>query len=315
MIKIWSGDGGGIRGVIPFMILAWIEKRIDKPASEIFDLIVGASTSGIGGFGLVAPGVEGRPLNSAQQIVDLYEIEGDRIFPQTAWRKIHTFGGVAEEKYPSEGIDSVLKQTFGDVKLYQAITNVMVPVYDIERRHLYMMKSWRGEFRNILMRDAARGTSAAPTFFEPHKINKITSDYYALIDGGVGPNNPAMCAYAEALRTFPDSNDFLVVSMGTGTATVPILYEDAVDWGLGGWAPHLIDVTFDANSDAVDYCLQVQLPKNRYFRFQPVLRSVNEAMDDASPANIRALKLLAEGYIEDNKPRLESLCDMLAYQI
>lgn len=315
MIKIWSGDGGGIRGIIPFMILAWIEKYMGKPASEIFDFIVGASTSGIGGLGMTVPGPDNKPLYSANQMVNLYEQEGGKIFPQSAWRKIHTFGGATEEKYPSAGINLVLKDCFGDVKMSQATTKIMIPAYDIERRHLYMMKSWRGEFQDMLMRDAARGTSAAPVFFEPHKINKITSDYYALIDGGMGPNNPAQCAYAEALRTFRDVNDFLVVSMGTGTATQPILYEDAKDWGIVGWAPHLIDVTFDANSDAVDYCMRVQLPKDRYFRFQPVLVGVNEAMDDASPANIRALKLLAENYIYDNKTKLEALCDLLAYQI
>lgn len=319
MIKIWSGDGGGIRGILPFKVLAWIEKQIGKPASEIFDLIVGASTSGIGGLGLTIPGTDGKPLYSASQMVNLYEREGERIFPQSAWRKIHTLGGAAEEKYSSAGIHGVLKDCFGDFLLCQALTPVMVPAYDIERRHLYMMKSWRGEFQNMLMRDVAEGGAAAPTFFEPHKINTgnniITSDYYALIDGGMGPNNPAQCAYAEALRTFPDANDFLVVSMGTGTATQPILYEDAKDWGILRWAPHLIDVTFDANSDAVDYCLRVQLPKDRYFRFQPVLRAENEAMDDASPTNIRALKLLAENYIYDNKTRLEALCDLLEFQV
>ena len=51
------------------------------------------------------------------------------------------------------------------------------------------------------MRQVARATSAAPTYFPPEKIP--TDDplqYYALIDGGVIANNPAMCAYAEAIK-------------------------------------------------------------------------------------------------------------------
>ncbi len=48
MIKyILSVDGGGIRGIIPAIILAEIEQRTRKPIAEIFDLVTGTSTGGI----------------------------------------------------------------------------------------------------------------------------------------------------------------------------------------------------------------------------------------------------------------------------
>lgn len=53
------------------------------------------------------------------------------------------------------------------------------------------------------MKNVARATSAAPTYFQALKLKagkKI--DYMALIDGGVFANNPAMCAYAEANKIF-----------------------------------------------------------------------------------------------------------------
>ena len=56
--KVPSIDGGGIRGIIPAMILAEIEDRTGGSIAEMFDLIAGTSTGGIlgrssGGFVLV----------------------------------------------------------------------------------------------------------------------------------------------------------------------------------------------------------------------------------------------------------------------
>ena len=47
MKNILSIDGGGIRGIIPAMLLAHIEHTTQKSVSELFDLVVGTSTGGI----------------------------------------------------------------------------------------------------------------------------------------------------------------------------------------------------------------------------------------------------------------------------
>ena len=46
--RVLSIDGGGIRGIIPAMVIAHIEKLMGKPAHELFDLMVGTSTGGVG---------------------------------------------------------------------------------------------------------------------------------------------------------------------------------------------------------------------------------------------------------------------------
>src|SRR2546429_9705711 len=51
---------------------------------------------------------------------------------------------------------------------------------------------------------------------------------YALVDGGIFVNNPAMAAYAEARCVYPGESDFYVVSVVTGDRDARITYGQAV---------------------------------------------------------------------------------------
>jgi hypothetical protein len=166
------------------------------------------------------------------------------------------------------------------------------------------------------MKVVARAASAAPTYFQPEKImTEDNVDYWALVDGGVFANNPALCTYVEAKTVFPEDTDFLVVSLGTGELTRRINYNDAKDWGLAQWAHPLLNVMFDGESDTVDYqmekLLQHSAERRRYFRFQTRLDSGNDDLDDASEQNIRSLKVEAKEMIEKNSEELKLLCDLL----
>jgi len=65
------------------------------------------------------------------------------------------------------------------------------------------------EKREFYVRDVARSTSAAPTFFPPAKIKNLAPnpdaakdpDKMINLDGGVFANNPLMCAFAEVRNT------------------------------------------------------------------------------------------------------------------
>jgi len=133
----------------------------------------------------------------------------------------------------------------------------------------------------------------------------------ALIDGGVYVNNPAMSAYSEARRLFPEEKDFLVVSVGTGRLTRPISFEEAKEWGKVQWALPILNVVFDGVSAAVDYQLQQILGDQFFFRFQTALDTASDDMDDASPANLMALKLQAERLIQAQAERLDRVCQLL----
>lgn len=319
-IKVLSIDGGGIRGVIPAMILADIEKRTQKPIAELFHLIAGTSTGGILALGLTKPDAQGKPEYAAEKLIALYQTEGKRIFSSPLKHTIRAVWSLWDEKYPSEGIERVSYEYFGEARLKDALTDVLIASYEIERRSPYFFKSRDAktkEGHDFSMRHVARATSAGPTYFEPLKIEtKNSTDYYALIDGGVFANNPAMCAFVEAKSNYPHEDDFLVVSLGTGELTRPLPYEKAKDWGLAAWAKPLLSVIFDGVSGTVDYQLKRLLPPGkdgirRYYRFQARLDKPNDDLDDVSPGNIRALRLLGEALIRDNDQTLDILCDQL----
>ena len=109
---------------------------------------------------------------------------------------------------------------------------------------------------------------------------------------------------------YPDG-DFLLASLGTGELTQPLLYENAKNWGLRQWAQPIIGISFDGTSATVHYQLKQMLPVGSYFRFQAKLKECNDDIDDASPTNIRAVQLLAEGVIATNEQALDELCHKL----
>jgi uncharacterized protein len=319
MRKVLSIDGGGIRGIIPAMVLAEIERRTGKRTAEVFDLVAGTSTGGILALGLTKPGEDGGPEYSARKLIALYETEGGRIFDRSVWHRIHSVGGLAEEKYPATGIEEVALEYFGDVRLSQAHKEVLVTAYEIEKRGPWFFKRRhaldRKEGFNPFMREVVRATSAAPTYFEPLQLKVGSLGNRAFIDGGVHSNNPAMCAYVEARKIHPGENDFLVLSLGTGEPTREMPYEEVEGWGLALWAQPILNVVFDGVADTVDYQLRELLPAEgddrRYYRFQTVLDTGKDDLDDAGATNIQALKAKANEIISKNDATLEALCSQL----
>jgi patatin-like phospholipase/acyl hydrolase len=310
--KILSIDGGGIRGVIPAMVLAEIEKRTGKSVAELFDMVAGTSTGGILalGFGIEADG--GGPKFTAESLIDLYAQRGGEIFERSFWRGVASVGGLLDEKYDHAPLVGILREYFGAAALDELLIDTLISSYDIERRSPYFFKSWNDVAKDWPAWQVARATSAAPTFFEPTDPDEFTAGGagHALVDGGVFVNNPALCAYAEARRKYPDADQLLVVSLGTGELTREIPFEDARDWGLAKWALPIMSVVFDGVSDAVDYQLEHILGGD-FQRFQTRLDIASDDMDNASAANIEALKLQARKLIAESDAKLDALCDRL----
>ncbi|MBX7240131.1 MAG: patatin-like phospholipase family protein [Bacteroidia bacterium] len=346
--RILSIDGGGIRGIIPAMVIKAIEDETGKPMHELFDMIVGTSTGGIIALGLTLPLKDNKPYD-ADFLIDLYSKRGGEIFHQTTISKLFSLGGILEEKYSQGGIEAILKEYFQSVKLSQVLpgVEVMVTAYETERRQPWFFKSHVAKIdalRDNYAWEAARSTSAAPTYFEPYKLKLNENDHLSLVDGGVFANNPTLCAYAEAKvilgkrnaqqsRTTEetgergleslivearddDNKNFLVVSVGTGSATLPYMHEEAKKWGAAGWLSPLISILMQGVSESVDYQMRQLLPEStdgerHYYRFQVELKPENEQMDDVSENNVRGLRLQGENLVRNSASDIINLCKQL----
>lgn len=341
--RILSIDGGGIRGIIPAIVLNYIEERTGKRIATMFDFIAGTSTGGILALGLTRKNsdssINSEPEYTAAELVNFYRQYGQKIFNQN--NLPGSWDDLLQPKHDPKGREEVLKDLLGEAKVEEALREIFIPSYDIElRAPIFFTSNPEAEEPDSInsrkvcsgfkMWEAAMATSAAPTFFPPYQLDTgHTTDegYYALVDGGVFANNPSSLAIMEAMISYKrkteqelDRKDTLVVSLGTGSVTRRYKYRDAKNWGQMKWALPLLNVVLDGNSESVAFQLQQLMvtkgdkENNRnYYRFQLQLSSDNghDKIDNASPSNIEHLEERGEKLIEHSKKDLDELCKLL----
>ncbi len=313
LTRILSIDGGGIRGIIPGQILVALEEKLQKAdnnpdgrLADYFDLIAGTSTGGILTCIYLCPSEDDpkKPRFSAKDAVELYLDRGDEIFDVSFWHKVRSAGGITDEKYDESNLEEALEDYLDDLMLSDLIKPSLITSYDIKNRKGHFFKSHRAKTDksyDFRVRDAARATSAAPTYFEVARVKSATNLVYPLVDGGVFVNNPALCAYSEArttkfdsFRNKPKAAGMAILSIGTGNEDESYQYKKAKDWGAIQWIVPIIDIMMSGVSQTVDYQLRqiydaVGKPK-QYLRISPDLFGADTKMDNASMKNLNALK-------------------------
>ncbi len=319
-IRVLSIDGGGIRGILPAVVMGELERLTGRPVCELFDLVAGTSTGSLVGLALLAPDEEGRPRFKASEVARLYEIGGPRVFSRSVWHQIRAVGNLVDEKFPATGLEEMLHRVFGETRMSEALTETLVTAYDVELRRPHFFRTCdakRNPDEDFPMALAVRAATAAPTYFEPIRLE--TPDkrgHVALIDGAVVAYNPALAAYVEARRLFPDVQDIVMVSLGTGQLTRGLPFDEVKNWGAARWAQPLFSLMCDGDASVVDYQMHQILPpgpnsERRYFRFQVRLDQGSDDMDDASLENMRMIRRLGEELVQDQHQALEQVAGLL----
>ncbi|XP_055804652.1 patatin-like protein 2 isoform X1 [Solanum dulcamara] len=291
LITILSIDGGGIRGIIPGVILAYLESQLqeldgeDARIADYFDLIAGTSTGGLVTAMLAAPNNDKRPLYVAKDITPFYLEHSPKIFPQISCCS-GPFAGLINltkmmngPKYDGKYLHTLIKRLLGGTRLHDTLTAVVIPTFDIKTLQPVIFSSYEAKSKPDLdaeLADICISTSAAPTILPAHSFkNKDAQNNereFNLIDGGVAANNPTSIAIGEVTKQvlmkyedlFPikdmDYGRFLVISLGTGNAKNEEKYNAkmAAKWGLLSWLTHnnstpIVEAFNQASADMVDY--------------------------------------------------------------
>ncbi|KAE8651940.1 patatin-like protein 2 [Cucumis sativus] len=289
-ITILSIDGGGIRGIIPGTILAFLESKLqeldgpDARIADYFDVIAGTSTGGLVTSMLTAPNENNRPLYAAKDLTRFYIEHGPKIFPQRNYflsSVVNMFGKVMGPKYDGKYLRSLINRLLGDITLKETLTQVIIPAFDIKLLQPVIFSTLDAKWdalKNPKLADVCISTSAAPTFLPGHefqtKDSKGNTRNFDMVDGGVAANNPTLAALthvtkemsilrkrSELLKIKPmESKRMLILSLGTGVAKNDEKYSAAMasKWGMLGWIYHrgatpIVDIFSDASADMVDY--------------------------------------------------------------
>lgn len=334
-MRILSIDGGGIRGIIPGQILVVLEKLLQKYSgladakiADYFDMIAGTSTGGILTSIYLCPDKINpkRAKYSAADAVQLYTQNGRFIFNTSFFHKFFNLFGLFKPLYSADMLEELLNNYFGKVKVSELVKPCLITSYDIKSHSAIFfnkLSAIKNNNHDFLLKDIARATSAAPTYFPVANIKSINYLAYSLIDGGVFANNPALCAYAEAskLGTSTNLNDMLILSLGTGAYGSEYKYRNATNWGRIEWVIPIINVMMSGVSETVDYQLNVLFKSinksDNYLRINPSLmgfgRSVYE-MDNASTQNINLLKKIGCDTADAYFTRLDNFAKMLVHE-
>lgn len=203
--KILSIDGGGIKGLYSAVILADFEEKYGK-LSNHFNLICGTSTGGIIALALAA----GIP---AKEIVKLYQIKGEKIFPYTngILYFLHKLKqGLFLSKYREDNLKEALESVFGQKTVGECETNILIPTANITTGMPCIIKNNHSDGltrddKHTLV-DIALATTAAPTYFPIQEIKSMGHDNQ-FADGGIFANNPSLHGIQEAYKFFINKND------------------------------------------------------------------------------------------------------------
>lgn len=328
LVRILTIDGGGIRGIIPAMVIQALLGELK--AQDAFHMIAGTSTGGIIACGLAKP----NPI-SLQDIIDLYVDYGSEIFKKGLINVTHYVRG---PRYQPTALEKYLTSEFANTYLSEVKdVELLVPSYAIQlpkekppgntcapmffrswqARGLLLSEGAKSDEYDFKLESIARATSAAPTYFAPATIVNKAGQSFTMIDGGVFANNPTICAIVEAYHLYHSKN-FMIVSIGTGSEPTQINAPAAAAWGDLAWASPMISIFMDGSSQTVSV-ETAELLGNYHWRLNVSLTSktpegetVKSDLDDASPANIKALVDKAKQLIEIERDRIQDLAKVLA---
>lgn len=282
-----SFDGGGIRGAFQAKLLSHIEKQ--HSIIGHVELYAGTSTGAI----IAASLANGF---SSEEIYNLYEKLGEVIF-QNRPRGISQYLS-RKPAYNADILKECLSEQFdvkGNQKLFgECKVRTIIPTVSLVDYSLKVFDSRNYAHMDYPLVDILMASTAAPTFFKPHRMSFDNSVY---IDGGLACSNPAFEVVKLAVKEQIPLDRIKILSIGTGSQATTKLTSNFNSMIKLIWAKNLIDILMrTSTSTAQDNCERLLKDRN-LLRIDPEY-GIDVSLDDYTTMIELAPNLASSKYDE-----------------
>ncbi|MCX7338587.1 MAG: patatin-like phospholipase family protein [Alphaproteobacteria bacterium] len=341
ILRILSIDGGGIKGIIPATLLEHLEKKLGGPISNYFDIIAGTSIGGIFALAAATPKRISRAASPTAQNNNLFNM-GDLShicsnYGSVVFDPACSCFGLCKPQYNTDKYEDFLKELFGDRTLRSGLlSDVVVVAYDTKHARPVLFNTFDIP-EDFYLRDIARATSAAPTYFPPATVRGVPrqsdgsmrssdsespnrANQYTFVDGGLIANNPMLDVIALAQKYYGAVDRYTVVSLGTGERFDPIPDADIMNAGTVGMVRHIINLSINGRTELTHEGVKALLPEiplptgqtfRQYYRFQPRLDTSRDTMDNTDSTHVDYLESIARDFYSERESQFDQLVSEL----
>jgi uncharacterized protein len=290
--RVLAIDGGGVRGVLPALWLAHLEKTAPNLGARV-DVLAGTS---VGALLACALGLG----IAADRLGELFFALGEKVFgrsiaPRLNGLPIHALIG---PRYDGSALREVLTQIFADAVLADLRQPTLIVCYDLLRNSPLVIKSYDPLHRNLSVVDACMASSAAPTYFPPVTLRLKNHVECLLVDGGVAMNDPLLPAISDLTAAGAPLNKLSALSLGTGRN--PDFFakrrQQIAGWGSLEWLLPSLSLMFSGSGEATKHIARSLLREGNYLRWQAALSMPSvlgaEGIDNLDRADAKSMQRL-----------------------
>lgn len=318
-VRILSIDGGGAKGIVPAIILDYIEKKLQELAknpkvrlSEFLDFVAGTAAGSIISSLIITPDSNGKPAFSMKDIIPII-FEFNEVLYQNKrkyWKKTDL-----QEKITGTHI-----KYFDHWKMKDLLLPIAITGYDIlnETPIIFTNKDESKKYENLLVKDIVMGSCAHPVLMDPIDFRDGIGRHI-IVNANVIANNPSMIAYIEASKTpeiidkfkriTPD-NTFLL-SVGTGKTPRIEKFPGIEKLSKNKWFDLLIKMNIQSSTIIAEYesrCMYESYNmKDHYIRIEPEIILSDFDILNSSEKNMLHLHQDAVNFVNGNKGMLDDI--------
>lgn len=329
-VRILSVDDGGMRSLLALHCLDAMEKRSGKPASELFDIMVGTGSGAFVVAALTVPGKEGAPKFSAADLIGEFPKVWAKTLDTPLLHPLLSMYGRLAPKYLTRQRQSVIHQFFGDTRLGEALTVVILPAFSLTEQVPFLFASDMGkstsfssgnaravtEAGDYFLSDAVSAATCNPAMFAPSQITDLSGQQKLLMTGAESyAANPSLLVLGEALLRFP-GQQCVIISLGSGVEPLPPAADPRTGWSKFGSPDEIVQAASCSSQLVTAQVLSTihrfgNGPVAAYVRLDTPLPADVLPENDLSPKNISGLNALGKKLVTDKTATLDRTADFL----